>query len=97
MKVIKRGEGWKEEIVCTGNGNGGGGCQSVLEIDENDIYITRNTDITGVTDTYYTVCCPLCGAETDLNSISIPNRITVLASANKKEKILTRYKQLNIN
>ena len=55
MKVLQKGEGWKLEIRCTGRGNGGGGCGSLLEIREEDIYNTYNYDYAGERDTYYTI------------------------------------------
>ena len=75
MKVLEKGPGWSLKLRCTGIGNGGGGCESLLLVDENDIYITSNTDITGDTDYYYTVSCPVCGRETDISEKDIPYRI----------------------
>ena len=43
--------------------------------DENDIYVTSHTDMAGDTDYYYTICCPVCGKETDISEKDIPYSI----------------------
>lgn len=78
MKVIEKGPGWNIEQICTGNGNGGGGCNSRLLVEANDIYVTSSTDITGEVDYYYTFTCPVCGAETDISKSKIPANIKKL-------------------
>lgn len=37
MRVLKEGPGWSIEQVCTGKGNGGGGCGAVLAVEKEDI------------------------------------------------------------
>ena len=82
-------ERWKTIIYCTGRGNGGGGCGTCLEIREEDIYNTFSYDYLGDRDTYYTVCCPVCGKETDIDS----RLVNFNVSGNSKQKVLTRYKK----
>jgi hypothetical protein len=70
MKVlVKNSEKWKKEVVCTGKGNGGLGCKSVLEIEAEDLYKTQNCDYRGDCDVYSTITCPECGVETDVEGI----------------------------
>ena len=77
MKVLEKGPGWSLKLKCTGDGNGGGGCQSLLLVEENDIYVTSHTDYVGDTDYYYTICCPECGKETDIPEKKLPSSIKV--------------------
>ena len=60
MKVLEQGHGWSIEQRCTGKGNGGGGCNSLLEVEAGDIYQTSSTDYLGDTDYYYTFCYYTC-------------------------------------
>jgi hypothetical protein len=69
MKVIKPGraqQGWSAELVCTGRGNGGGGCGATLLVEYADIYLTSSSHYDGSTDTFRTFTCGACGVETDL-------------------------------
>lgn len=75
MKILEKGTGWSIEQRCTGAGNGGGGCNSLLLVEEHDIYVTSHTDIAGDTDYFYTFACPVCGRETDINESLIPTII----------------------
>lgn len=68
MKVIKSGtgqKGWSTEAVCTGKGNGGGGCGAELLVEEPDLYVTSSS-CRDETDYFLTFKCPECGVETDL-------------------------------
>lgn len=70
MKIIKPGRdqaGWAKEYVCTGAGNGGGGCGAILLVEEKDLYQTSRSDYLGDTDYYVTFKCCSCGVETDIN------------------------------
>jgi len=89
MKVLQRGEGWKTNVTCTGHGNGGGGCGSLLEVREEDIYYTFHYDYAGGKDTYYTIVCPVCGRETDLNRADLPSGLNI--KNNNKDLVLSRY------
>ncbi len=70
MKVLKKGrpqKGWATEAICTGEGNGKGGCGAKLLVEKGDLYQTSRSDYLGdSTDYYVTFRCPECGVETDL-------------------------------
>jgi len=92
MKILEKGPGWSTKQKCTGKGNGGGGCESLLLVEPNDIYITSNTDYLGDTDYYYTFVCPVCGIETDIPEKDVPSSIKKQAMKNKKAEITgTQY------
>lgn len=82
MKVLKEGKGFITEVTCTGQGNGGVGCSAVLGIEQKDVYVTSSSDYTGDTDYFYTITCPCCGVETDINSSKLPNSVKKLARRN---------------
>ncbi len=70
MKVLKKGrpqKGWAKEFVCTGKGNGNGGCGAKLLVEEGDLYETSHSCYDGSTDYYVTFMCAECGVETDIN------------------------------
>ncbi len=89
MKILEKGPGWSSKQKCTGYGNGGGGCESLLQVEAGDVYVTSNTDYLGDTDYYYTFKCPVCGRETDIPEKDLPSAIKKEAMENKI-KILTR-------
>lgn len=83
MKVIKKGrkqKGWTAEFICTGSGNGGGGCGAALLVSEGDLYHTYHTDYTGDTDTFTTFTCIACGVETD---VKVPVSVMVFENKSK--------------
>ncbi len=68
MKVLKKGraqKGWATEAVCTGAGNGDGGCGAKLLVEKSDLYQTTRCCL-HETDYFVTFRCPECGVETDL-------------------------------
>lgn len=75
MKVLEKGPGWSIEQLCTGKGNGNGGCKSRLLIEKGDIYLTSHTDMVGDTDYFCTFKCPVCGIETDIKESDVPSSI----------------------
>ncbi len=87
MKVLQEGNpnGWEIEQVCTGKGNGDGGCNARLLVSENDIYITASSDYTGETDYFYTFKCPCCGVETDIPEKDIVRRV--------RGKVIEKYQR----
>lgn len=89
MKVLEKGPGWSLQQRCTGIGNGGGGCNSLLEVEATDIYVTSSTDYLGDTDYYFTFKCAVCGRETDIPSKEVPSPVQKDAMNNKR-KLLTR-------
>lgn len=72
MKVLEKGNEWNLEKRCTGKGNGGGGCNALLGVGLDDIYLTHNYDYGGGHDIFYTFRCPCCGIETDLENNEVP-------------------------
>ncbi|MBI2473251.1 hypothetical protein HYV70_01725 [Candidatus Uhrbacteria bacterium] len=75
MKVITEGraqKGWAKEFVCTGEGNGGGGCAAVLLVEFNDLYITHRYCY-NEHDTFTTFRCVACGVETDIKHYTGPS------------------------
>lgn len=88
MRVIEPGvEGglWKQEVRCTGAGNGNDGCGALLEVQAADLFHTANTDYGGDTTDYITIECPLCEKWNDLKQTGIPYGIrhSVLAQPNQ--------------
>jgi len=75
MKVLEKGPGWSMEVVCTGKGNGGCGCGAKLLVERGDVYLTHSYDYGGGHDIYYTISCPECNVETDLEERSVPSLI----------------------
>lgn len=75
MKVLEKGKGWGIEVICTGKGNGGGGCGAKLLVERGDIYLTHSYDYGGGHDVYYTCRCPECGVETDIDYSKVPSKI----------------------
>lgn len=72
MKVLEKGSGWSIKVRCTGDGNGDGGCNSLLQVEKNDIFITTHTDIAGDTEFFYTFRCPVCEMKTDIPEDELP-------------------------
>lgn len=67
MKVLEKGrpqKGWAKELLCTGQGNGGGGCGAKLLVEKDDLYQTSSS-VYNETDYYVTFRCPECGVQTD--------------------------------
>ena len=85
MKVLEIGEGWSIKQVCTGRGNGNGGCNSKLLVEKNDIYLTSHTDLSGDTDYFYTFRCPVCKIETDIPEKDVPYSIRSELLNNKRK------------
>lgn len=69
MEIIKKGrvqKGWSKECVCTGQGNGGGGCGTHLLVCYGDLYSTASHHYDGSSESYTTFQCVSCGVETDI-------------------------------
>jgi hypothetical protein len=77
MKIIKKGrpqKGWAKEFTCTGAGNGGGGCNAVLLVEKDDVYLTHCYDYGGGHDVFNTFRCPQCKVETDIGNVPFTPR-----------------------
>ena len=90
MKILEVGSCWSVEQVCTGKGNGNGGCNSKLLVEKDDVYLTSHTDFLGDTDYYYTFKCPVCGVETDIPSKEVPTVIKRELLEGKKRTYIRR-------
>lgn len=72
MKVLKQGVENDNlptvSISCTGKGiaNFGKACGALLEITPLDVQTGTHTDISGCTDRYYYIVCPICGSMTEV-------------------------------
>jgi len=89
MKVLKPGRlgtTWTLEHTCTGWGNGGKGCQALLEITLDDLRYFKGADTGSWGDSDPAVCfkCPVCGCITDLGINDTPrdkHKLTAWTSA----------------
>lgn len=72
MKVLEEKKPWNIQVRCTGAGSGGGGCESLLELNEEDIKAERD-----IYDQYYVYYfkCPVCGICTYFSKRELPQRI----------------------
>lgn len=95
MKIIERGreqKGWAKECVCTGDGNGGGGCGAKLLVEQVDLYRTSSS-CRDETDYFNTFSCAQCGVETDLKNLtsniaySLPSKTKWLADKKEREEM----------
>lgn len=80
MKLIKKGreqQGWAQEFKCSGKGNGGGGCDALLLVEQGDLFRTYESH-QGETDSFVTFECSECKVHTDLPSFTHPPRINEL-------------------
>jgi hypothetical protein len=74
MKLMKPGreqKGWAKEFVCTGQGNGNGGCGATLLVEEGDVFRTSSCH-QGEVDHFTTFRCCACGVDTD---IEVPGHV----------------------
>lgn len=68
MQVIKKGrpqKGWAKKFECTGRGNGNGGCEAILLVEQDDVFRTQSHALNETTD-YATFRCVECGVWTDI-------------------------------
>lgn len=68
MQVLKRGNPFKMERFCTGRGYGGGGCQALLLVEEQDLHYEMGTG-----DIYFV--CSECKVKTLIGYEDIPKRM----------------------
>lgn len=72
MKVLKKGReqnGWSTEQICTGEGNGKGGCGAKLLVEQGDLFHTYRSYYDGSEDTFTTFKCAQCGVKTDIKDV----------------------------
>ena len=95
MKVVKKSEKpfWSKEVQCTGEGNqynngkkGKAPCGAILEVNANDIYITKSYSYDSSVDLYFTIKCPECGCETDIPAKDLPTEIKVFIKGKELAK-----------
>lgn len=70
MKVLEKGrpqKGWAAEYLCTGRGNGEGGCGAKLLVEQEDLFRTES-HARDETTTYLTFKCPECKVWTDIDN-----------------------------
>lgn len=82
MKVLVKGraqKGWSQEFLCTGKGNGGGGCGAKLLVEYGDLYMTYSSCL-GESESHVTFRCVSCGVQTDI-SYSGPDRHSIRGSS----------------
>jgi hypothetical protein len=77
MKILEPGrvgETWTMQHRCTGWGNGGNGCNALLEVEKSDLRFFRGVpgDSWGSRDPAVTFKCPCCSTLTDLGSNDWP-------------------------
>ena len=87
MKVLEKGnesKGFELEQVCTGRGNGNGGCKARLLVSEKDIFVTASTAHCE-TDYFYTFKCPECNTKTDIQAKELPEKV--------KDHAMQKYKR----
>ena len=78
MKILKPGReqrGWSTEAHCTGRGNGNGGCEAFLLVEEGDLFRTTSSHYDGSNETYVTFRCCACGVLSDLENV--PSSVNV--------------------
>lgn len=76
MKVLQKGrpqKGWAQEVVCTGHGNGNGGCGAKLLVEQADVFLTYS-QARDETDVYNTFICGACKVPTDLGHVPFTPR-----------------------
>ena len=69
MKTLEKGAPWSMEARCTGFGNGNGGCNSLLQVEKEDFYLTTSQSYGDSPETHYTFKCHECGVETDVKDL----------------------------
>lgn len=93
MKVLKHGtgqNGWSKKLECTGKGNGGGGCDALLLIEQTDLYKTYRSFMDGEEEIYVNFTCCECSVETIVENVplhikdQIPSKKDFMKKAKKQ-------------
>ena len=74
---------WSMKVSCTGRGwhQTGHPCGRLLKINAADVKSRSHTDMTGCTDTYYGVVCPVCGCFTEIPTSKVPYDVQHMAES----------------
>ena len=86
---------WKMNATCSGKGWEQGGktpCQSIFELNADDIIKRNYTDMAQDTETYYGFICPDCGCFTELTTSKIPREVRRFAKSYEVVKTTDEYK-----
>jgi hypothetical protein len=82
MEILKPGQPkeWTTDVVCTGDGNGGFGCDALLRVNRSDLRYYEGTDYPIARRSAVCMRCPVegCGRVTDLRSDVWPSRVSEL-------------------
>lgn len=92
MKVLKSGNGmkeWSKQVVCTGKGNGGGGCGAELLIGLSDLFHTYASYMGREEEWFVTFACVECAVLTDVKGAPVQARDLPSRVAHKEGR---RYK-----
>ena len=91
MKVIEHP---KDRIYrCTGAGNGGGGCNAVLQVDESDLryWPGNSSDSWGGSESAVMFKCVCCGAVTDIPIADWPHLKSLVLDSEDEPLLYRRY------
>ena len=87
MKILERSDtGWHVDHTCTGSGNGGRGCNSILRVSKEDLVYWPGVpgDTWGSRDPSVSFKCPVCDACTDLGKKDWPQNAASLRKVSAK-------------
>ena len=94
MKILRAGRQqaeWSQEVTCTGHGNGGTGCHSLLLASKEDLFKTHARAVSGLW--FVTIRCPECGQLTDLGMLDHLHRIPAEIRANLPPRLAWEAQQ----
>ena len=74
MKIIEKNS-WSIQHRCTGEGNGEGGCNSLLLLSKDDLFFNRAVCDGNSTRYILSFQCPICNLWTDVDDNKIPYNI----------------------
>ena len=94
MELLKLGSSWFYQVRCRGNENGDCGCNSLLQVEKDDIYITVDEGYDGRVALCFSFRCPVCNQETNIMEYKIPAAIKIKALKNYKRKCIKQRKYL---
>jgi len=86
MRLLEAGrpqQGWSMQKRCTGRGNGGGGCDALLLVEQGDVFSTES-HARDETTRYATFECPGCGVLTDFSNGEVPSHVLGAMKSHKE-------------